>query len=213
VKKRDIGILIALGVVVFLVAWWFLIIGPKKDETAQKEKDYEAARQSYDQNRVRVQRIDEERSAARQATADLLKLSKLIPADSQVPSMIIELQSTANDAGIKFLKIVPNTAVAGTEGGTIVPFELNFQGQYYDVNDFLYRVENFARMEGNDISVGGRLISIVSLEMSEPNMGEFPDVLVKLGANAYMTSPAPASRATGKATDTGAAGEAGGAGG
>jgi len=213
VKKRDISILIALGVVVFLVAWWFLIIGPKKDETAQKEKDYEAARQSYDQNRVRVQRIDEERSAARQATADLLKLSKLIPADSQVPSMIIELQSTANDAGIKFLKIVPNTAVAGTEGGTIVPFELNFQGQYYDVNDFLYRVENFARMEGNDISVGGRLISIVSLEMSEPNMGEFPDVLVKLGANAYMTSPAPASRATGKATDTGAAGEAGGAGG
>lgn len=212
-KKRDISILIALGVVVFLVAWWFLIIGPRKDETAQKEKDYEAARQSYDQNRGRVQRLDEERSAARQATADLLKLSKLIPADSQVPSMIIELQSTANDAGIKFLKIVPNTAVAGTEGGTIVPFELNFQGQYYDVNDFLYRVENFARMEGNDISVGGRLISIVSLEMSEPNMGEFPDVLVKLGANAYMTSPAPASRATGKATDTGAAGEAGGAGG
>ncbi len=212
-KKRDISILIALGVVVFLVAWWFLIIGPRKDETAQKEKDYEVAKQSYDQNRGRVQRIDEERSAARQATADLLKLSKLIPADSQVPSMIIELQSTANDAGIKFLKIVPNTAVAGTEGGTIVPFELNFQGQYYDVNDFLYRVENFARMEGNDISVGGRLISIVSLEMSEPNMGEFPDVLVKLGANAYMTSPAPASRATGKATDTGAAGEAGGAGG
>ena len=212
-KKRDISILIALGVVVFLVAWWFLIIGPRKDETAQKEKDYEVAKQSYDQNRGRVQRIDEERSAARQATADLLKLSKLIPADSQVPSMIIELQSTANDAGIKFLKIVPNTAVAGTEGGTIVPFELNFQGQYYDVNDFLYRVENFARMEGNDISVGGRLISIVSLEMSEPNMGEFPDVLVKLGANAYMTSPAPASRATGKATDTGAGGEAGGAGG
>ena len=212
-KKRDIGILIALGVVVFLVAWWFLIIGPRKDETAQKEKDYEVAKQSYDQNRGRVQRIDEERSAARQATADLLKLSKLIPADSQVPSMIIELQSTANDAGIKFLKIVPNTAVAGTEGGTVVPFELNFQGKYYDVNDFLYRVENFARMEGNDISVGGRLISIVSLELSEPNMGEFPDVLVKLGANAYMTSPAPASRATGKATDTGAGGEAGGAGG
>ncbi len=45
-KKRDISILIALGVVVFLVAWWFLIIGPRKDETAQKEKDYEAASQS-----------------------------------------------------------------------------------------------------------------------------------------------------------------------
>jgi len=199
VKKRDIGILIGLGVVVLLVAWYFLIIGPKKDQAAVKNAEYETEKKSYEESRAKVQRIEEERSAAKQAAGDLLKLNKLIPADSQVPSMIVEMQSTADAAGIKFMKIVPETPIAGTQGGTIVPFELNFQGGYYDVTDFLYRVENFARMEGTDVNVTGRLISVVTLELGEPDIdGTFPDVLVKIGANAYMTGPPPPSKTAAK---------------
>lgn len=191
-KKRDIGILIGLGVVVILVAWYFLIIVPKKDETDSKLAEYQTANAEYEQNRAKVQRIDEERTAAKQAAGDLLKLNKLIPMDSQVPSMIVELQATANDAGLKFLKIVPATPVAGADGGTIVPIEINVQGEYYDIHDFLYRVENYARMEGNDINVTGRLINVIALDLTQPDSGDFPQVLVKIGANAYMTSPPPA---------------------
>lgn len=193
-KKRDIGILTGLGVVVILVAWYFLIITPKKDETDSKLAEYQTANSEYEQNRAKVQRIDEERTAAKQAAGDLLKLNKLIPMDSQVPSIIVELQATANDAGLKFLKIVPVTPVAGSDGGTIVPIEINVQGEYFDVHDFLYRVENYARMEGNDINVTGRLINVITLEMMQPDNGDFPEVLVKIGANAYMTNPAPASK-------------------
>lgn len=205
-KKRDIGILIGLGVVVLLVAWYFLIISPKKDEAATKATEYQTEKKGYDESLAKVQRIEEERSAAKQAAGDLLKLSKLVPPDSQVPSMIVEMQSTADSAGIKFMKIVPDTPVAGTEGGTIVPFELNFQGEYYDVIDFLYRVENFARMEGTDVNVTGRLISVVTLDLVEPDIdGAFPSVLVKIGANAYMTSPAPPSKTASKAKEDSAA--------
>lgn len=205
-KKRDIGILIGLGVVVLVVAWYFLIISPKKEEAATKASEYNAEKASYDESLAKVQRIDEERSAAKQAAGDLLKLNKLVPPDSQVPSMIVEMQSTADSAGIKFMKIVPDTPVAGTEGGTIVPFELNFQGGYYDVIDFLYRVEAFARMEGTNVNVEGRLISVVTLELVEPDIdGSFPDVLVKLGANAYMTGPPPPSKTASKASEDKAA--------
>lgn len=205
-KKRDIGILIGLGVVVVIVAWYFLIISPKKEEAATRANEYQAEKKSYDESLAKVQRIEEERSAAKQAAGDLLKLNKLVPPDSQVPSMIVEMQSTADSAGIKFMKIAPDTPVAGTEGGTIVPFELEFQGEYYDVTDFLYRVENFARMEGTDVNVTGRLISVVTLEMVEPDIdGSFPDVLVKLGANAYMTGPAPPSKSASRTSDESAA--------
>jgi Tfp pilus assembly protein PilO len=206
VKKRDIGILIGLGVIVLLVAWWFLIITPMKDDAAAKQSEYQQQKNTYDQNLARVQRIDEERLAARQASSDLLSLNKLIPANEQVPSMIIELQATANDAGIKFMKIAPQDPVAASGGGTVVPFELEFQGQIFDVNDFLYRVENYARMQGNEVDVSGRLISVVTIEMVEPQIGGgFPDVLVKLGANAYMTDPAPAPKTAGRASNTGGA--------
>jgi Tfp pilus assembly protein PilO len=205
VKKRDIGILIGLGVVVILVAWYFLIITPKKDETDSKLAEYQTANTEYEQNRAKVKRIDEERTAAKQAAGDLLKLNKLIPMDSQVPSMIVELQATANDAGLKFLKIVPVTPIAGTDGGTIVPIEINVQGEYFDVHDFLYRVENYARMEGNDINVTGRLINVITLDMVQPDIGDFPEVLVKIGANAYMTNPAPVTKTARRdQTDTGA---------
>ena len=201
-KKRDIAILIGLGVVVVVVAWYLLIIGPKKDDAAEKNAQYQTEKKSYDESLARVQRMDEEQVAAKQASADLLKLNKLVPSDSQVPSMIVEMQSTADLAGIKFMKIVPDTAVAGVAGGTIVPFELNFQGEYYDVTDFLYRVENFARMEGTNVNVTGRLISVVTLELVEPDIdGSFPDVLVKIGANAYMTSPAPVAKTASRAEE------------
>ncbi|MHB9111481.1 MAG: type 4a pilus biogenesis protein PilO [Thermoleophilia bacterium] len=205
-KKRDIGILIGLGVVVLLVAWYFLIISPKKEEAATRASEYQAEKRSYDESLVKVQRIGEERSAAKAAAGDLLKLSKLVPPDSQVPSMIVEMQSTADSAGLKFMKIVPDTPVAGTESGTIVPFQLEFQGEFYDVNDFLYRVENFARMEGTDVNVTGRLISVVTLELVEPEIdGSFPDVLVKIGANAYMTSPPPPSKTASRSREDSAA--------
>ena len=202
-KKRDIGILIGLGVVVLLAAWWFLIITPMRDDAASKEAEYQSQKTLYDQNLARVQRIDQERNAVRQVTSDLLSLNKLIPADTQIPSMIVELQATANEAGIKFMKIVPDTPVAGTDGGTVVPLELNFQGQIFDVNDFLYRVENYARMEGNDVTVNGRLINVISIEMSQPTLGdEFPTVLVQMGANAYMTGAPPPSKTANRAATT-----------
>ncbi len=193
-KRRDIIILIVLGVLVLLVAWWFLIITPIRDDAASKESEYQGEKSAYDQNFARAGRLDEERTAAKQAASDLLKLNKLIPVDSQVPSMIVELQSTANDAGIKFMKIVPDTPVAGTTGATIVPISMDFQGDYIDVNDFLYRVENYARMDGNDVTVSGRLINVMSVNLSKPSMGDFPQVLAKLRADAFMTGSPPVSK-------------------
>jgi Tfp pilus assembly protein PilO len=197
-KKRDIGILIGLGVVVLLVAWYFLVIGPKRDQISETDQQLQIEKNTYELNASRISRLDEERAAARQTTAEILKLNKLIPYDAQVPSLIIELQQSASEAGIKFMSIEPSEALPGTNGTTIVPFEVKFQGSFFDVNDFLYRVENYARMEGNDVNVSGRLLSVVTLLLDEPDLEpKFdhtpPNVLATLGINAYMTGAAPAS--------------------
>lgn len=199
-RKRDIGLLAGLGVVVLVVAWYFLIIGPKRDEVSQADSELQSEKQKYEENSSKIKRIDDERSAAKQTSGELLKLNKLIPVDSQVPSLIVELQQSANEAGIDFMKIEPGDAVAGGDSNAVIPFELQFQGRFLDVNDFLYRVENYARMEGNDVNVSGRLISVVVLKMEEPKMGKFPEVLTTLQINAYMTSPAPASKAKSSTT-------------
>lgn len=201
-KKRDISILIGLGVVVLMVAWYFLIIGPKRDDISKADSELKTEKEKYDDDSARIKRIDDERSASKQTSGELLKLNKLVPVDSQVPSLIVELQQSANEAGIDFMKIEPGNAVAGTEGNAIIPMELQFQGKFFDVNDFLYRVENYARMEGNDINVSGRLISVVALKMAEPDTEPFPNVLATLQINAYMTSAVPPAKTKSKASET-----------
>lgn len=224
-KKRDIIILAALGVVVLMVAWYFLIISPKRSEVATTDSELQRQQAKYDEDYAKVKRVTEERSAAQQTSGELLKLNKMVPADSQLPSLIVDLQQSANESGIYFMKIEPSDAITGSDGNTIIPMELKFQGRFLEVNDFLYRVENYARMEGNDINIAGRLISVVSLTMKEPEIDtpdpddgipkKFPNVLATLGINAYMTAPAPTTQAGSRAaqpaaSDAGASGTGGG---
>ncbi len=204
-KTRDIGILIGLGVLVLVTAWYFLIIGPKRDNASNLHSQAVSEEAKLQQGKEKLKNIDQERQAAKQTESDLLKLNKLIPVDSQVPSMIIELQQSASDAGVDFLNIKPGTPVSGQAGTTIVPLELKFEGSFFDVNDFLYRIENYARMEGNDVNVTGRLISVVTLKIGAPDVtgnklpqlsstGEVTsgDVGITIDINVYMTSPPPA---------------------
>jgi Tfp pilus assembly protein PilO len=201
VRRRDIYILIGLGVVVIIVAWYFLMISPKRDELSQVAQDRDGEKRQYETDKARLERLPEERSAALQAEEDLLKINKLVPIDEQVPSLIIELQQSADQAGIDFVKIAPQPAVSSGDN-TIVPMEISVEGRFFDVNDFLYRVENYARLEGSDVNVSGRLVSVVTLSLEEGEFLEWPNVTANLGVNTYMTEVAPPSNTAGRASQS-----------
>jgi Tfp pilus assembly protein PilO len=201
-RKRDIWILVGLGVVVLIVAWYFLLLKPTQDELSTTQNQLETAKTKLADSKKKIDRLGDEQTASRQTTSDLLKLNKLVPADSQIPSLIMELQETANDVGVKFMTIKPDVAFAGTDGTTVIPIEVKFEGTFLDLEEFMYRVENYARMEGSDVTVSGRLVSAVTLKMGEPDVSgeklptlENPNgqVMVTLTLNAYMTGPPPAS--------------------
>lgn len=197
-KKRDIIILVGLGVVVMIVAWYFLIISPQRDEYSQLQDQRDEQQRLFERDRARIERIGEARSAARQATEDLLKINKLVPVDEQVPSLIIELNQSANQAGIDFVKIEPADPISA-DGESVVSMELKFEGRFFDINDFLYRVENYARLEGSDVNVSGRFVSVYGLVMEEGNFLEWPYVTATMEINTYMTKPAPDSSTAGRA--------------
>ncbi len=219
-RKRDIWILAGLGVVVLIVAWYFLLLKPKQDDLSQAQDQFATDQQKLADNQKKIDTIDTQRATARQANSDLLKLNKLVPADEQIPSLIIELQQTANDADVDFMNIKPDPPVAGTGGYTVLPIELKFEGSFFDINDFLYRVENYARMDGSNVTVDGRLVSVVAFKMGEPDVSgiKLPNPQnpngheqITMTINAYMTGP-PAAPKTGSSSSSGGAKTTGGAG-
>jgi Tfp pilus assembly protein PilO len=203
VRKRDIGILAGIGLVALIAAWYFLLISPKRGEVAEVQEEVTVERDTYERNTARLKKLDQERTAAQESVAELLKLNKLIPGDNQIPTLIVELQKSANEAGIDFVKIEPDLAVRVGES-TVVPIQMQFEGRFFDVNDFLYRVENYARLEGNNVNVSGRLVSVVGIKLEEGEFLEWPNVTVTLDINTYTTLPAVAAT-TARSSSAGAA--------
>jgi hypothetical protein len=195
IRKRDIIILAAIGLLAVIALWYFFLISPKRSEISEINEQTEVERETFERNSARLKKLDQERAAAQEATGELLKLNKLIPGDEQMPSLIVELQKSANDAGIDFVKIEPDLPVPGA-GATIIPIEMKFEGRFFDVNEFLYRVENYARMEGSEVNVSGRFLSVVEIKLEEGEFLGWPNVTVTLGINGYTSMPPVATAAS-----------------
>ena len=68
-----------------------------------------------------------------------------------MPGVILELNSVALSTGIKFVSIAPGTTVTRT-GHYSVPITLTFQGNYYDLTDFLFRLRNLVDVRDGELS-------------------------------------------------------------
>jgi Tfp pilus assembly protein PilO len=127
-------------------------------------------------------------------TADLFRLSRAMPNSLDMPGIILTLSDTARSAGIKFNLIEP---VAG--GPTVTGsyqtdrIHLLFNGDFYGLSDFLYRLRSLVAVRNGELQATGRLFNVDTVTFSVvPN--SFPRINAELFVNAYVyASTAPAT--------------------
>lgn len=186
------SILVGAGALVVLALGMFALVMPQRHEAASLANEVEVT-----QSQIAVARI----AAARKPptpirVADLFKLVKAMPDRVDMPGLLLQLNQTASDAGIVFDSITPQ-GVAPATGFAKVPINLEFTGNFYDLNDFLYRLRNLVAVRGGTLYATGRLFSIDSIEFGE-GPGGFPNIAAKLTIDAYVYgtgvpgTPAPA---------------------
>ena len=66
-----------------------------------------------------------------------------------------------------------------------MPFSFSFQGRYGDLRRFLAGVQRLVRVDGKDVRVNGRLMTIDAFAMSAGD-GGFPQVKATLSATTYL---------------------------
>ena len=113
-------------------------------------------------------------------------------------SVILELNAVATSAGVEFISIAPQPPVAGASGYQAVPIKLTFEGSYYDLTDFLFRLRNLVLVRDGELESAGRLFTLDGLDLHEGSEG-FPQVQAALTLSAFTYAPAPPAAAAGTA--------------
>jgi Tfp pilus assembly protein PilO len=104
-SDRDKKLLILIVPILVLGAFWFLLLSPKRDEAAKAEQD--AAKQEERRDAAQAQ-VDQASAAETDFAADygeIVRLGKAIPAQVDMPSLLVQLESAAEGTGIRFTKI------------------------------------------------------------------------------------------------------------
>jgi hypothetical protein len=217
--KRSISqplviVLIVLGFVLAAAGGWFMIIGPQRSHASDLDKQIADTNDAITAARALTL---EAKKGAKIRVADLYRLTKAMPDQVDMPGIILELNQVAEDTGITFEQITPATTATPINGYLAIPITVEFQGNFYDLSDFLFRLRNLVDVRRGALDATGRLFAIDSIEFAEaPPPPGFPEIRAHLVIDAFVfgtgTAPTvvqPGAPATGATGATGASGATG----
>jgi hypothetical protein len=271
VTARDrivIGVVLAVA---GMAGFWFLVLGPKRDEAGKLSAQIAQEQQRLDGARASAAAAEQARTRYGDDYATVARLGKAVTAQDDVASLVYQIESVAQRNGIDFrsIKLEPGTGVGaapaptappaaqtadagaqaknigaqpapapaatsapatqlgvaglppgasvGPAGFPLMPFSFNFDGSFFDMEDFLRSLDDFTQAKGNQINVRGRLLTIDSITLTASRKG-FPNVSAQIKSNAFLVpagegltsgatpqAPGPANPAAPNATSGGTA--------
>ena len=146
--NRNLLILGALGIIVLMVAYYFLLLSPllgRLQDQSQARDDKQAQLAQVQQD---VNELEQVRHNSPEIERQLLELSKRIPAQPQIPTFVVQAEEIADASDVTQLTVDPEPAGSPEGGGDyqVVPVTMQFQGTYDEMQDFLLRTRNLARL-------------------------------------------------------------------
>jgi type IV pilus assembly protein PilO len=147
-NDRNILILGMLGIVVVVIGFYFFLLSPllqSLNEQAQARDDKQAQLEQVQQE---VNELEEVRRNSPEIQRQLLELSKRVPTQPQIPTLVVQVQEIADASGVTQLSVDPEPPTAPAGGGDyqVVPVTMLFNGTYDQMQDFLLRTRNLTRL-------------------------------------------------------------------
>jgi len=186
--------------VVLIVAWYFLLLSPTRTKLSDLDGQVQAQQAALATAQQDVARLESYKKTAPQSRADIVRLGKMLPESEGIPSLIIELSSTAHTSGVDLNSIARGATQPGTPFG-LQSVTLQVTGRFFDVEDFLYRLESYVAFRNASFRVTGRLLEVKTLTITgaaTTTSGSAPPLTVSVELNAYLWA-APVAAAAGGA--------------
>jgi type IV pilus assembly protein PilO len=193
-QNALIGIIVG-GVLVFGLAVWFLLVHPQGGKLNNLKREATDVQERID---AYHQQVAAARSTPKIEVADVYRLAKAMPNKTDMPDLLLELSQLARDTGIRFDSISPQT-VAPIGSYSVLPISVTFNGNFYNLADFLYRLRSLVSVHGGRLDATGRLFAVDTLSFNESDL-KFPQIQATLVIDAFVYAAAPAPAAAPAAT-------------
>ena len=147
-SRRDRNVLLIglLVIVLLAIGYYFLFLGPllnNLDERVQERSDKETQLANVQQQ---VAELEAVRENASEIERQLLELSKRIPTQPEIATLVVQIEEIADASGVTQLRIEPGTPAPGGGDFSVVPITMSFTGTYEQMQDFLLRTRNLTRL-------------------------------------------------------------------
>lgn len=188
-SPRSLYVLVAVGLVVYTLGFWFMLVAPKRALATELEAEVAATELAVSAARAAATAPPDAQPIA---VADIFRLAEAMPAVPDMPGILLELARIADETGIAFKSITPQTSTV--EGDyQIVPIDLVFDGNFYELSDLLFRLRTLVGVRHGELEATGRLFSVKAIAFAE-SPEAFPEITASLTLNAYVYgTEAPAS--------------------
>jgi Tfp pilus assembly protein PilO len=214
VTARDRIVLIVVGIVAALGAFWFLAISPKRKEASDLSAQVSSAQQRLDAATASATTAEAARKRYASDYATVARLGKAVPVDDDMPSLVYQLEKTAEASHVDFRAIkltgsatpapaatavtgssttpastvtaaLPPGASVGAAGFPTMPFSFSFNGSFFNMQRFLKAINGLTAVNGDSINVKGRLLTVDGVNFKASPKG-FPDVDATVVATSYL---------------------------
>lgn len=202
-NSRTLGAIVGAAILAYAAAGYFMVVSPKKAESARLDEEIAVASVELRDALAATAAQDDTQPIA---VADIFRLSIAMPSTPDMPGILLELSRIADETGIRFKSITPQPALP-IAAYQVVPIDVAFDGSFYALSDFLFRLRTLVTVRRGELHAAGRLFSVASVDFSESDRG-FPLLGATLKLNAYVYgvdaagSAVPSPGATPPATTT-----------
>jgi Tfp pilus assembly protein PilO len=203
-------------------AFWFLALAPKRQEASALQGKVAAQRASAQQAQQELATYQKARDRYKANYAVLARLGKAVPADDDIRSLMVQVDSAAGGTHVDFTKLdvstgaaaataassgsaptsspgtlapPPGTVPVGTSGISAEPFSLTFNGTYFNLTDFFNRLDRFVAVHNKNVRATGRLLRVETIALT-PSAKGYPTMTAQVGAATYLVAPGGAEGAT-----------------
>jgi Tfp pilus assembly protein PilO len=212
-------IIAMLAIVVVGVAFWMMLLSPKREEAAKLSDEVSQAQESLALHQGEMQQALAAQKNFPAEYQQLVVLGKAVPSDDETASLLVELNHLASRSGVKFqtlllssgggeseaaavapseenasptevaASLLPLGATVGPAGLAVMPYQLEFKGTFSQMANFIEGLDALVKTRNAAVDVTGRLITISGFKLTPDQNTGYPRLEASFGVTTYVLPP------------------------